>query len=100
MAIQPDYWEAHNNLANALAARGQFDEAIVHYREALEIQPDSLGLRCNFGRALIGGGRLDEGLGQYRTALGLATARHESAMAEFIRTQIKLHASDSPGGSR
>ena len=31
---------AHNNLGIALAGRGQVDEAIAHYRKALEIKPD------------------------------------------------------------
>ena len=40
LEIQPDYAEAHNNLGLALAAAEQFDEAIAHYRKALEIKPD------------------------------------------------------------
>ena len=36
----PDCWMAHNNLGVALAGRGQIDEAIAHYRKALEIKPD------------------------------------------------------------
>ena len=34
---------AHNNLGIALAGRGQVDEAIAHYRKALEIKPDYVG---------------------------------------------------------
>ena len=36
----PDCWMAHNNLGVVLAGRGQVDEAIAHYRKALEIKPD------------------------------------------------------------
>ena len=30
----------HNNLANVLAARALYSEALTHYREALRLQPD------------------------------------------------------------
>ena len=36
----PECWMAHNNLGWDLADRGQVDEAIAHYRKALEIKPD------------------------------------------------------------
>lgn len=39
LAIDPDYYLAHNNIANVLAAQGRSDEAIAHYRRALEIKP-------------------------------------------------------------
>ncbi len=38
--IQPDFAEAHNTLGIALAAGGRLDEAIAHFRKALEISPD------------------------------------------------------------
>ena len=31
---------AHNNLASALASRGELDLAIIHYQKALELKPD------------------------------------------------------------
>ena len=39
IAAYPDYAQAHNNLADALALQGNIDGAIVHYRQALEIDP-------------------------------------------------------------
>ena len=45
----PDCWMAHNNLGNALADRGQVDEAIAHYQKALEIKPDYAEAHNNLG---------------------------------------------------
>jgi len=36
----PECWLAHNNLGNVLEGRGQIDEAIAHYKKALEIKPN------------------------------------------------------------
>ena len=54
MKIKPDYAEAHNNLGNVLAGRGQIDEAIAHYQKALEIKPDYADARRNCELALAG----------------------------------------------
>ena len=35
LEIKPDFVEAHCNLGNALAGRGQVDEAIAHLQKAL-----------------------------------------------------------------
>ncbi len=40
LEIDPAYYLAHNNLANALAAQGNVNEAVAHYRRALQIKPD------------------------------------------------------------
>jgi tetratricopeptide (TPR) repeat protein len=60
---------AHNNLGNALAARGQVDEAIAHYRMALEIKPDDVKAHNNLGSALAGRGQIDEAIAHYHKAL-------------------------------
>ena len=38
--LKPDFAEAHNNLGNALQAKGKLDEAIAEYREAIRLKPD------------------------------------------------------------
>jgi len=43
---------AHNNLGAAMLAKGRQDEAIGHFREALEINPDHAGARRNLEAAL------------------------------------------------
>jgi hypothetical protein len=45
----PDSWLAHRHVANAARARGELDEAIVHYREALRIKPGDEASHNNLG---------------------------------------------------
>ena len=52
-----------------LADRGQIDEAMAHYRKALEIKPDYAEAHNNLGIALAGRGRIDEAIAHYRKAL-------------------------------
>jgi tetratricopeptide (TPR) repeat protein len=60
---------AHNNLANALLDRERSDEAIAHYRRAVEIAPAYLVAQHNLCRALVARGRVDEAIEQYGRAL-------------------------------
>ncbi len=62
---------AHNNLGTALVGRGQVEEAIAHYRKALEIQPDFVDAHYNLGLALAGGRQFEEAIAQYRTVLDI-----------------------------
>jgi len=60
---------AHNNLGNALDQEGSFDEAMVHYQEAVQIKPDYADAHFNLGTALRRKGELDEAIAQYKEAL-------------------------------
>ena len=55
--------------ALALAARGRVDEAIAHYRKALEVEPDNAEAHNNPGAALASRGKFDDAIGHYRRAL-------------------------------
>src|SRR6267143_282978 len=44
---------AHNNLANVLRQKGALDEAIDHYRRALELEPNYQFGRYNLGATLV-----------------------------------------------
>ena len=57
---------AHNHLGNALADADRLDEAIAHYRKALEINPDYAEAHNGLGNALAGRGQIDEAIAQYR----------------------------------
>jgi protein O-mannosyl-transferase len=65
----PTAWMAHNNLGTVLLQKGQLDEAIVHFRRALEIAPDHADARANLGSALLQKGDVDEAIAQYNKAL-------------------------------
>jgi protein O-mannosyl-transferase len=60
---------AHYNLGLALFAKGQKEEAIAHFRTAVEISPDYAEARNNLGLALLDKGEKQEAIAQYRQAL-------------------------------
>ncbi len=65
---QPDSAETHNNLGVVLAAMGDEDGAIRHYREAVRLKPDYADAHYNLANALLARGRLDEAIDGYREA--------------------------------
>ena len=67
----PDCWLAHSNLGLKLAARGQADEAIAHFRTALDLKPDNFEARNNLAMVLADCGRFTEAETDYRKALDL-----------------------------
>src|SRR6266513_2980366 len=50
------------NLADALARKGQSDEAMVHYEEAIKLQPYYADAYYNRGNVLLAKGRIDEAI--------------------------------------
>ncbi|HTP63146.1 MAG TPA: tetratricopeptide repeat protein [Burkholderiales bacterium] len=52
LALQPDYVEAINDLANALRQQGRMVEAVNCYRDALRLQPGLGVVHQNLGTAL------------------------------------------------
>ena len=60
---------AENNLAGTLLERGQFNEAIADYREALEIKPDVAQVQSNLGNALVQQGEVEEAIVHLQKAL-------------------------------
>jgi Flp pilus assembly protein TadD len=80
LAISADNDVAHNNVAALLMKRGQLDEAISHYKQALAAQPNNgethyhlsvALLHNNLGNALARKGLLDEAIVHYRKAVEL-----------------------------
>ena len=65
----PGNHRGHNNLGVQLAAAGQLERAIEHYREALRIYPGYVDARINLGNALAGGGHWAQAIEQFRYAL-------------------------------
>jgi len=70
IAVSPENWFAHYNLAIARAASGQMQEAVVHYKEALRIRPGFLQAESNLRFLLAGMGDSSD-LGLYYDALRL-----------------------------
>jgi Flp pilus assembly protein TadD len=66
---------AESGLADAMIARGQFDEAISHAREAVRIRPDSADAHNNLGVAFSRKGRMAEARDQLERVVGLNPER-------------------------
>jgi tetratricopeptide (TPR) repeat protein len=62
---------AYSNLAHAVLEKGQIDEAIGLYQEAIRLKPDDAGARCNLGVALGQKGQIEEAIRQFREAVRL-----------------------------
>jgi Flp pilus assembly protein TadD len=71
LACTSDNAVAHFNLGKTLFQKGQMDEAITQYQQALEIKPDYAEVCNNLGNALLSKGRADEAVIQYQRALQL-----------------------------
>jgi tetratricopeptide (TPR) repeat protein len=90
-AIRPASPGAHYNLAIALNARGQRDEAIAEYREAIRIKKDYAQAHQGLGIALRHKGLVDEAIAEYREAIHIkkdyAKAHYNLAIALNARGQ-------------
>ncbi len=75
-------WIAHNNLANILKERGQLDQAIGHYRQALLLEPGSAQIHLNLADAHRARGESAAALRHYRRAL--------KAEPDRVETYLKL----------
>ena len=61
---------AEANLGFALAEQGRYDEAIAHYKTALQSQPRAI-IWNNLGKSLVVTGKLEEGINAFQNALKL-----------------------------
>jgi Tfp pilus assembly protein PilF len=52
LSIEPNYFEAHYNLACALQALGRPDQAAVHYAKVLAANPNNQDAQNNFAEAI------------------------------------------------
>jgi Flp pilus assembly protein TadD len=69
--VNPNNFIAHNMLAAALDDEGRFDDAKVHFHEALHVKPGDADTLHNFGVALAKHGEFDEADGYLEQAVRL-----------------------------
>lgn len=109
LRFKPDYDEAHNNLAVALARRGDHQGALYHYARALEINPNVADVHHNLGVLLADMGRFPEAVRAHersvqinpdnaavRNDLGVAlaaTGQHEKAITQYSES-LRLNPRD------
>jgi len=101
LKLDPNYDDAHYNLAIILAERGQYEDAVRHYRKAVEIKPTYVKAHNNLGAAYLVldkanlaaehfhiALRLNPNFAQAYNNLGLALAKqdkHEAATEQFLK---------------
>jgi predicted O-linked N-acetylglucosamine transferase (SPINDLY family) len=69
LVLQPDYFEALNNLGNVLQACGHIEEAEAAFRQCVRLRPDGIGVGQNLANILHLCGRLAEAEQEYRRIL-------------------------------
>jgi tetratricopeptide (TPR) repeat protein len=65
----PGCWMAHYNLGIAFSERGDTDQAVDHYRQAVALRPDYAEAHYNLGRLLVAQGHLNQAIDHYRAAV-------------------------------
>jgi protein O-mannosyl-transferase len=84
---------AHNNLGVALDAKGQSDEAIRQYQEAVRLKQDYAPASYNLGVTLYKKGQMDEAIVQLQEAIRLepdyAEAHNNLGNALFMKGHIE-----------
>lgn len=114
VALRPNAFVFHTNLAEAYRALGDFERAVGCCRMALRFSPDSPEALCNLGAALQGLGRWAEAIEASRRALELrpdmATAHNNLGAAlreqgqadealEHFRRAVELDPAYAPARS-
>jgi tetratricopeptide (TPR) repeat protein len=69
--LDPEFYEAYNNLANSYILLGRYEEAIANYRKAIAIKPTHPILHRSLANALYDTWQLEEALLHYRETVRL-----------------------------
>jgi len=78
VAKRPGHPRAHNNLGAALQAVGELDEAIEHYRRAIELLPAYAEAHLNLGETLQARGKTQSAIEHYQRGLELKPENAEA----------------------
>ncbi|MBW2173148.1 MAG: tetratricopeptide repeat protein, partial [Deltaproteobacteria bacterium] len=87
VSVTADNWLAHNNLGSGLEKEERYDEAMVHYLEALRIKPHHAKVYNNLGIVCIKQGKVKEAFGYFSEAIRLKpdyAEAHHNLGAAFI----------------
>ncbi len=97
LAVNPEAWAAHGNLALALSDQGALGEAKTHYREALRLKPDYAIAHNNLGLVLAREGDETAAADHYQRAIALnaAYAEAHSNLGNLRRLQGRLEEAEA-----
>jgi tetratricopeptide (TPR) repeat protein len=84
----PQLGEAHHDLATTMRELGMADDAIAHYRKALELLPDDVDSLIGLGAAQCDSGKLDEAI----VSLEHAAQSHPDNGRAFANLGVALEA--------
>jgi tetratricopeptide (TPR) repeat protein len=71
LARNPDCWMARNNVGFVLAQKGEVDEAMAQFQQALQTNPEDPPSWNNVGNVLLHWGKVDEAIPYFQKALQL-----------------------------
>jgi Flp pilus assembly protein TadD len=92
LEVTENNYLAHLNLGSALEEKGQIDEAIREFQEAMRLKPGYVLAHNNIGVALVRKGQIDDGISHYHEAIRLkpdyALAHSNLGLALVAKGQI------------
>ena len=71
LEVTENNYFAHNNLGAALVEKGQIEEAMRQFQEAIRLRPDEANAHYNLGNALLKKGQTDAAIAQFQEAVRL-----------------------------
>jgi len=89
LRADPEFADAHQLLGDLLMAKGQAQDAIPHYREAVRIKPESGRAQLGLGTALIAIGDVSGAIPHLQKAASGPDAATRGQAAEMLRQHGK-----------
>ena len=83
--------QLHNNLGIAFLWKGNYDKAIEHYNQILEINPEFPQAYVNLGQALAQQGKNEEAIKRYRMVLEIDPnyTKAKQALEKLLKERTK-----------
>jgi eukaryotic-like serine/threonine-protein kinase len=95
VALRPEAAFSHDDLGKALAAQGNWEEAIACFRKSIELNPQRTQPHIELAAALGMQGKPDEAAAAYREANRLKSDNHSEAALAPLSERIRLKPDDA-----